>query len=84
MGWLVNATPRPTYLRESDLVSIVQEVGGLQGRSGQRQKISPLQGFDPRTIQPVASRCIMLFRPTPTDVGKLKILDQFHNVHLSQ
>jgi hypothetical protein len=27
-----------------------------QGRSGQVRKISPPQGFDPRTVQPVASR----------------------------
>jgi hypothetical protein len=29
---------------------------GPQGQSGGVQKISPSQGFDPRTIQPVASR----------------------------
>ena len=31
-------------------------LGGLQGRSGQVRKISPPPGFDPRTVQPVASR----------------------------
>jgi hypothetical protein len=30
---------------------------GLQGRTGRVRKISPLQEFDPRTVQPVASRC---------------------------
>ena len=30
-------------------------LGGPQGRSGQVQKISPPSGFDPRTVQPVAS-----------------------------
>jgi hypothetical protein len=30
--------------------------GGPQGRSGGARKISPLPGFDPRTVQPVASR----------------------------
>jgi len=29
---------------------------GPQGRSGRLRKISPLQGFDPRTVHPVASR----------------------------
>ena len=29
---------------------------GPQGRSGQVRKISPPPGFDPRTVQPVASR----------------------------
>ena len=31
-------------------------LGGLQGRSGRVRKFSPLLGFDPRSIQPVASR----------------------------
>jgi hypothetical protein len=31
-------------------------VGGPQGRSGRVRKISPPPGFDPRTVQPVASR----------------------------
>jgi len=30
---------------------------GLQGRSGLVRKISPPPDFDPRTVQPVASRC---------------------------
>jgi hypothetical protein len=29
---------------------------GPQGRSGRLRKISPPPGFDPRTVQPVASR----------------------------
>ena len=29
---------------------------GTQGRSGRVRKISPLPGFDPQTVQPVASR----------------------------
>jgi hypothetical protein len=31
-------------------------LGGSQGRSGRVRKISPPSGFDPRTVQPVASR----------------------------
>ena len=31
-------------------------LGGAQGRPERVRKISPLPGFDPRTIQPVASR----------------------------
>jgi hypothetical protein len=31
-------------------------LGALQGRSGRVRKISSPPGFDPRTIQPVASR----------------------------
>ena len=32
-------------------------LGGLQGQFGRMRKISPPPGFDPRTVQPVASRC---------------------------
>ena len=33
-----------------------RRLGGPQSRSGQVRKISPSPGFDPRTVQPVASR----------------------------
>jgi hypothetical protein len=39
-------TPYPLYRR----------LGGLQGRSGRVQKMSHQLGFDPQTVQPVASR----------------------------
>ena len=35
---------------------LYRRLGGPQGRSGQVRKISPPSGFDPRTVQPVASR----------------------------
>jgi len=35
---------------------LYRRLGGPQGRSGQVRKISPTLGFDPRTVQPVASR----------------------------
>ena len=35
---------------------LYRRLGGLQGRSGRVQKISPPQGFDPLTAQPVAIR----------------------------
>ena len=35
---------------------LYRRLGGPQGRSGQARKISPLPEFDPRTVQPVASR----------------------------
>jgi hypothetical protein len=37
-------------------VPIVQE-GGLQGQSGQVQKVSHPLGFNPRTVQPIAHHC---------------------------
>ena len=53
MGWVVNATPRPLYPRKTDRVPIV---GGPQGRSGRVLKSLDPPGFDPRTVQPLASR----------------------------
>ena len=35
---------------------LYRRLGGLQGRFKRVRKISPPPGFDPRTIQPVASR----------------------------
>jgi hypothetical protein len=35
---------------------LYRELGGPQGRSGEVQKIAPPPGFDPRTVQTVASR----------------------------
>jgi hypothetical protein len=35
---------------------LYRRLGRPQGRSGQVLKISPPPGFDPRTVQPVASR----------------------------
>ena len=35
---------------------LYRRLGGPQGRSGRMRKISPLPGFDPRTVKPVASR----------------------------
>ena len=35
---------------------LYRRMDGPQGRSERVRKISPLPGFDPRTVQPVASR----------------------------
>jgi hypothetical protein len=35
---------------------LYRRLGRPQGRSGRVRKISPPPGFDPRTVQPVASR----------------------------
>jgi hypothetical protein len=47
-------------------VPIYRRLGGLQGRSGRVRKISPPPGFDPRTVQPVASRYTYCVIPGPT------------------
>ena len=36
---------------------LYRRLGGPQGRSGRVRKVSPLPGFDPRTVQPVANCC---------------------------
>jgi hypothetical protein len=43
--------------------------GGLQGRFGRARKISPAPGFDPRTVQPVASGYTE--RAIPTHITEL-------------
>jgi hypothetical protein len=35
--------------------ALYRRLGGPQGRSGRVREISPPAGFDPRTVQPVAS-----------------------------
>ena len=53
-GW---STPCPgRFTPGKDPVPTVQEAGCAQGRSGRVRKISPPPGFDPQTVQPVASR----------------------------
>ena len=50
-GWGVSVTPQLLFTTGKDSVPIVQEAG-----SGQLRKILPQSGFNPRTVQPVASR----------------------------
>jgi hypothetical protein len=51
------STPCPgRFTPGRDPVPTVQEAWWVQDRSGQMWKISPPPGFDPRTVQPVASR----------------------------
>jgi len=56
MGWVFNVTPRPLYPRERPGTSCiggwVSPRAGLDGCG----KTRPPPGFDPRTVQPVASR----------------------------
>jgi NADH:ubiquinone oxidoreductase subunit E len=57
--------PWPLFTPRKDLVPILQEAGGPQGQSGQVQKISPPLGFNPRSVQPVAS-CYTDYATWPT------------------
>ena len=57
MGWVANATLRPLY--SPGKIPGTHCIGGWvgpQGQSGRVRKISLPPGFDPRTVQPVASR----------------------------
>ena len=56
-GWGVSVTPRPLFTPGKDAVPIVQEAGRAPGpvwTSAEKSRSPP--GFDPRTVQPVASR----------------------------
>jgi hypothetical protein len=56
MGWVVNATPRPLYPRESpDTLCIEGWVGSRAGLDG-CGKSPPSPGFDPWTVQSATSR----------------------------
>jgi hypothetical protein len=56
MGWVVSATPQPLYQREKPgtrcIGGWVCPRAGLDGCGKSR----PPPGFDPRSVQPVASR----------------------------
>ena len=53
---MVSATPRPLYPRERPCTHCTGGWVDPQGRSGRVRNISPPTGFDPRTVQPIASR----------------------------
>ena len=49
-------TPRRFTPTKETRDPLYRRLGGPQDRSGRVRKISPPPGFDPRTVQPVASR----------------------------
>ena len=53
-GWLALRPSRFTTGKESQY-PLHRRLGGPQDQSGRVRKISPPSGFDPRTVQPVAS-----------------------------
>ena len=54
-GWRVSVMPRPLFTRGKNPVPIVQWAPGPVWTGA--ENLAPPQGFDPRTVQPVASRC---------------------------
>ena len=70
-GWGVSVTPRPPFTPRKDPVSIVQEAGWAPGPvwTG-AENLAPSPGFDPRTVQPVASRYTdYATRPTESTIS---------------
>ena len=55
-GWVVSTMPRPLYPCERPGTYCIGGWVGPRDRSGRVRKISSPPGFDPRTVQPVASR----------------------------
>jgi hypothetical protein len=62
---------------------LCRRLGGLQGRSGRVRKISPPKGFDPRTVQPMASRYINRATPGPVQTGLKQLFIEFRTHFLS-
>jgi hypothetical protein len=63
-GWLTPRTGRFTPRKESRY-PMYKRLGGPWRRSGRVRKTVAPPGFDPRTVQSVASPYITLTRPTP-------------------
>jgi len=55
-GWVVSATPRPLHARERPGTHCIGGWVGLRAGMDGCGKSRPPPGFDPLTVQPVASR----------------------------
>ena len=60
-----SVTPRPLFTPGKTRYPLYRRLGGPQGQSGQARKISPLPGFDLRTVQPVVG-CYTDYATRPT------------------
>jgi hypothetical protein len=56
MGVVVQLHAPSALLSGKNRYTFCRKLGGTQSRSGRVRKLSPLQGFDPRTAQAVAIR----------------------------
>jgi hypothetical protein len=63
--------------------SLYRRLGGPQGRSGRVRKISHPPGFDPRAVQPVASRYTDWAIQAHQQVGSLLFLSTSFLIHYS-
>jgi hypothetical protein len=72
-GWGSASRPGRSLPPGKTRYPLYRRLDRSQGRSGQVRKISPPSGFDPRTVQPVASRYIdYATRPTGSSSAPLK------------
>jgi hypothetical protein len=55
-GWVVSTHAPAALPPGKTRYPLYRRLGGPQSRSGRVRKISPPPGFDPQTVQPVASR----------------------------
>ena len=80
MGWMVNFTARPLYPRERPGTHCTGGWVGPRAGLDRCGKSRPPPGFDPRTVQPVASRYTdYATRPTPSVKFSLNSLQVLHN-----
>ena len=64
---MVEVTPRTLLQRGTDPISIVEEAVGPRAGLGVCGNSCPQPRFDPRTVQPVESRCIYCAAPNIHD-----------------
>ena len=78
-GWVGSVMPRPLFTPRKTRYPLCRRLGGPQGRSWQVRKISPPPEFDPRTVQPIASRLLvykqLVFRTVLLSVGYVQWLN---------
>ena len=73
-GWGVSVTSRPLFTPGKDPVPIVQEAGWAPGPVWTGVESLAPPGFDPRTVQPVASRYTdWATRPTNSAISALEL-----------
>ena len=60
VGWWLTPCPGRFTPRKENRYPFYTRLGGAPGLSGRVRKITTQPGFDPRTVQPVASRYTFL------------------------
>jgi hypothetical protein len=80
-GWVVSTTPRPLFPPGKTRYPLYRRLGGPQDWPGRVRKIAPPPGYDPRTVQSVASRYTdWTTRPTHLYVDIWEIKNEWMNL----